>query len=235
MKRIYAKSLKELLAVLEEVEDDVPPRGSERRTEHTEPWVMKRLVASLASGGVLEFPLAVEMGDRPDLRLNSAGRDIGIELMELVPPAYAHAVAIANTEFPSAIVDRSVFGWGTTWASEDIRQHLRCEGHRLSGPGWAGDAVEREWANAVRGAVKKKTERLNAEGFDSLAENWLGTYSSSPGPVFDARVAATMVAAADLRVPEFGLNFSWAANLVSDSVIVVSQSGVVTCPHVRFP
>lgn len=235
MKHIHAASLDELLAVLVGIEDDVPPRGPGRRTEHTEPWVMKRLVASLASAGVLEFPLAVEMNDRPDLRVKSDGREIGIELMELVPPAYAHAVAIANSEFPGAIVDRSVFRWGTNWESEEIREHLQCEGHRLSGPGWAGDSVEREWVNAVRGAIKKKTERLNADGFNRLPENWLGTYSSSPGPVFDAKVAATMVCPGDLHVPEWSVNFGCAANLVSDSVIAIYPSGMVTCPHYRFP
>ena len=40
---------------------------------------------SLASAKIVNFPLQVELGDRPDIVLESAGRTIGIELMELVP------------------------------------------------------------------------------------------------------------------------------------------------------
>ena len=233
MNPIVASSHSELLEALSKVPNDVPPRGIGRRTEHTEPWVLRRLIASLVSAEILQFPLSVELADRPDIVVDSAGHRIGIELMELIPPAYAQAVAIANRDFPSAIVDRSMFGWGATWTRADIRKHLRCEGYRLSGDGWAGNAVEQEWAEAVRGAIEKKTERLNSPGFGVFSENWLGTYASSPGPVFDVEVGATLMAASDLQRPKFKLNFDCAANLVSNSVVVVWKSEVTTCPHVR--
>lgn len=154
--------------------------------------------------------------------------------MELVPAAYAQAVAIANREFPKAtIVDRSVFGWGAEWTAEEIREHLRSEGHRLSGDGWAGDAVEREWAEAVRKAVAKKTERLNAPGFRLFAKNWLGTYASSPGPVFNVTVGASLMSSSDIRQPTYTLNFDGVVNLVSDSVVVVTPEGVTRCEHIR--
>jgi hypothetical protein len=217
MNRITASSLDDLLAQLRGVRDQVARRGMGRHTEDTERWVMKHLIASLATAELLHFPLAIEQVDRPDITVESNGVDIGIELMELVPAAYARAVAIANSEFPTAIVDQSVFGWGMTWTSNAIRRHLKTDGHRLSGDGWAGDAVEREWATAVRSAIDKKTERLNSPGFTALSENWLGTYASSPGPIFDASVAAPMLKASDLRRPRFSLNFGLAANLVNDS------------------
>lgn len=234
MEPITAESLDRLFDLLRDLPDKVPPRGMGRRTEHTEPWVMKRLVASLAAGGWLKFPLAVELDDRPDIVLESDGSKIGIELMELIPAAYAQAVAIANREFPKAtIVDRSVFGWGTEWTPQGIREHLRTEGHRLSGSGWAGDAVEREWAEAVRNAVAKKTERLNASGFRLFAKNWLGTYASSPGPVFDVDVGARFLSPSDLRQPTYATNFDGVVNLVSDSVVVVTAWGVSRCEHIR--
>lgn len=233
MERITAESLGTLLDLLRSMPDEVPPRGMGRRTEHTEPWVLKRLVASLASDGWLKFPLSVELDDRPDIVLEYGGSKTGIELMELIPPAYAQAVAIANREFPNAIVDRSVFGWGTVWTPEAIRQHLRTEGHRLSGDGWAGDAVEREWAEAVRNAVVKKTERLNASGFRKFQKNWLGTYASSPGPVFDVDVSARLLYPSDLRQPTYPMNFDSVVNLVSDSVVIVNPEGVSRCEHVR--
>lgn len=234
MERITANSLGTLLDLLRKVPDEVPPRGMGRRTEHTEPWVLKRLVASLGSGGWLKFPLSVELDDRPDIAVESGGSKIGIELMELIPPAYAQAVAIANREFPDAIVDRSVFGWGAEWTPEGIREHLRTEGHRLSGDGWAGDAVEREWAESVRTAVAKKTERLNASGFRQFAKNWLGTYASSPGPVFNVDVSARLLSPSDLRQSPYTMNFDGAVNLVGDSVLVVTPEGVSRCEHVRL-
>lgn len=234
MERITAESLEGLLDLLRDVPDKVPPRGMGRRTEHTEPWVLKRLVASLAAGGWVEFPLTIELDDRPDIVLESDGLKIGIELMELIPAAYAQAVAIANREFPKeTIVDRSVFGWRTEWTPEGIREHLRTEGHRLSGDGWAGDAVEREWAEAVRNAVAKKTERLNASGFRLFTKNWLGTYASSPGPVFDVDVGASLLSSSDLRQPTYTMNFDGAVNLVSDSIVVVTEGGVSRCEHIR--
>jgi len=233
MDPITAESLDELLHVLRDVPDEVPPRGMGRRTEHTEPWVTKRLVASLATGGFLRFPLLLELDDRPDIALRSDGSEIGIELMELVPPAYARAVAVANREFPDAIVDRSVFGWESEWTPSEIREHLRTEGHRLSGGGWAGDAVEREWAEAVRNAIEKKTERLNSAGFRVFSENWLCTYASSPGPVFDVDVGARLLSPSDLRLTTLTRNFDSAVNLVSDSVVVVTREGVSRCEHIR--
>jgi len=232
MEIITASSLTDLREALETVPDNVPPRGLGRLTEHTEPWIMKRIVASLAASGFLRFPIIIELSDRPDIVIHSDGQDIGVELMELVPPAYAQAVAIANKEFPEAIVDRSVFGWGTTWAGDDIRQHLKAEGHRLSGHGWVGDAVEREWAGAVCCAIDKKTERLNRTGFGHHSENWLGTYASSPGPAFNVEVGTQYVGSSDLVREQFQLNFDAAVNLVSNSVVVLSKEGIRVCPHI---
>jgi len=76
MNRVEASSLSELLKALSDVQDDVPPRGIGRRTEHTEPWVLKRLTASLASADFLKFPLTVKLADRPDIALGRADQII---------------------------------------------------------------------------------------------------------------------------------------------------------------
>lgn len=226
---IRASLLSDLREALEKVQDSVPARGFGRHTEHTEPWVMKRLVASLATSEILKLPITVELSDRPDIIIHSGDRDIGVELIELIPPAYAQSVAIANKEFPEAIVDRSVFGWGTTWTSTEIRQYLEQEGQHLSGDGWTGDAVEREWAAAVRNAIDKKTERLNSTGFRHFSENWLGTYASSPGPCINVDIAAGLVISSDLSREKFNYNFDVAVNLVSASVVIITGQGVNVC------
>ena len=233
MERIEARCLDELLRSLRDVEDNVPRRGAGRTKQHTEAWVAKRLLASFASADKFRFPMTVEFSDKPDLIVTSDDVGIGIELTELVPDAYAQAVAIANQKFPSAIVDRSVFRWGRTWSPQEIQEHLRREGHRLSGPGWAGDSVEREWACAVHGAIEKKVERLNSPGFRTFSQNWLGTYASSPGPIFNSDVASKFLSASNLRCGTFRHHFDACGNLVSRCVILICGYGVRTLPCVE--
>lgn len=223
---INANSLTELLAALSSAQDDVPERGLGRLKEHTEPWVMKRIVASLVSSGFLLLPISVKMGDRPDIYIQSSGEDCGVELMELVPPAYAHAVAIRNKEYPGKIVDRSVFGWSKHWTSSEIRDYLEREGHRLSGYPFMGNSVEREWVESLKHAIDKKTERLNSPGFRVHSENWIGTYSSSPGPAFNVDVAKNLLGSFDLARPQYALNFSAAINLVGEKIIVITKNVV---------
>ena len=105
MDRISASSLDELLQSLNKVPDDVPARGMGRRTEHTEPWVMKRLIACLATAKLLRFPLTVEMTDRPDIVIDSAGGGKGFEVggfSERTDAAFQFAIAIRKVLLYSA-------------------------------------------------------------------------------------------------------------------------------------
>jgi hypothetical protein len=135
----------------------------------------------LAKLQLLAFPLDVEDRDRPDLRISSAGREIGIELTEMIPPAFAQAHAIANQHYPNAVVDRSIFTWGRSFTTKQIHDHL-AKSTGLTGPGWAGDSVEREWAAAANDAVKAKTAKLNQAGYQLYADNWASGIRERPGP-----------------------------------------------------
>ena len=127
-----------------------------------------------------------------------------------------------------------MFGWGTTWTPESIRDYLRQEGHRLSGDGWDGNTVETEWVDAVRNAIEKKTGRLNTDGFRIFSENWLGTYDSAPGPLFDSEVGANLLNPSDLNRPQFTRKLDCAVNLIGDSLVVLTKTGVTTCSHIRL-
>lgn len=168
----------------------VDRRGDGRTTEQTETWVMHRLVPTLAHLGFVQFPAGIFQEDRPDLRLELPSGNVGVEVTEVVPPTYAKADAIRNQHYPNAVVDRSIFTWGATFTAKEIHDHLSRVGRDLTGPGWAGDSVEREWAAAMNEAIKTKIEKLNRAGFTLCKQNWLAAYSSSPGPALKMSHAA---------------------------------------------
>jgi len=160
-------------------------RGEGRTTGQTETWITHRLVPTLAQLGFIDFPLEISLADRPDLRLEMPGGTAGIEITEVVPLAYAEADAIRNKNYPGAVVDRSLFTWGVQFTPAEIHKHLSQVGQKLTGPGWAGDSVEREWARAVNAAIVTKTEKLNRPGFTICQWNWLAAYTSAPGPALE--------------------------------------------------
>lgn len=190
--RISATSSSDLAAQLAANNPGVQPRGQGRTKIQTEAWIAHRLVPTLARHGVLGFPLSFEDRDRPDLLISSNGIEIGAELTELVPPALAHANAIKNLHYPTAVLDRSIFTWGAAFSPQQIHEHLK-QATKLSGPGWAGDAVERELAAAMNGALTTKAERLNQPGYSHYSENWLVAYASSPGPALDIAQCASLL------------------------------------------
>jgi hypothetical protein len=126
----------DLLEKIASLEASVSLRGRGRTTEQTEVWITSRLVPTLAHLGRIDFPLEFSFADRPDLRLHLPAGTVGIELTEVVPPAYAQADAIQNQYYPDATVDRSIFTWGTQFTAAEIHQHLAHVGQRLTGPGW---------------------------------------------------------------------------------------------------
>lgn len=190
--RISATSSSDLATQIAAANPGVQPRGMGRTKIQTEAWIAHRLVSTLAHHGIFEFPLSFEDRDRPDLLISSNGAQLGAELTELVPPAYAHARAIANQYHPSAVIDRSIFTWGASFTSQQIHDHLK-QATRLSGPGWAGDSVERELAAAMNDALTIKADRLNQPGYAHYAENWLVAYASSPGPALDIEHCSTFL------------------------------------------
>jgi hypothetical protein len=173
----------------------VAKRGEGRTTEQTEEWISKRLLPTLAEIEFIDFPIRVVREDRPDLIIEMSPRIAGIEITEVVPPMYAQAVAIRNEHYPEARVDRSIFTWGANFKTREIHNHLKAVGDKLTGPGWTGDAVEREWASAVNESIIKKTERLNNQGFRTYQNNWLAIYTSSPGPQLNMQTACPLLTA----------------------------------------
>lgn len=179
--KITAADYSDLVAQLAADHPHVNLRGKGRNKGQSEEWVSRRLIPTLAKLGRLAFPLAIDPSDRPDLRISSADAEIGIEVTEIVPQAFAEADAIANKCYPGAVVDRSLFRWGARFTPQQIHEHLsRSTG--LTGPPWVGDSCEREWAAAANETIRTKTTKLNQHGFVHFSKNWLAAYASAPEP-----------------------------------------------------
>ena len=105
MQSFHALSSCDLLKTLEKFRVSVPLRGKKGRTkEHTQPWVVRHFLLAVAESGLLEYPLFVEAGDRPDLVLSSPLRKTGVEITEAVPQDRAKVEAlIVNKEITETV------------------------------------------------------------------------------------------------------------------------------------
>jgi hypothetical protein len=176
-----ANSADEVIANLRAASNTVLPRGQGRTKEQTENWVLRNLLATLASAQHLDFPIQPHRGDRPDLILTTASGTVGIEVTEVMTEAYARAEVIRDREFPGVPVDPSLFRPGKApETSAEIRDLLRASGGRLRGKGWGGDDVETEWADAVAAAIEHKEAILNSPTFNRQSRNWLALYDNHP-------------------------------------------------------
>lgn len=221
---MQARNFADLVHQLANATAAVDLRGGGRTTEQRERWVMCRLVPTLAHLGFIQFPVEIFREDRPDLRLVLPSGTAGVEVTEVVPPAYAMADAIRNQTYPNAAVDRSVFTWGAEFTAEEIHRHLSRVGQQLTGPGWAGDSVEREWAAAMNEAIHTKIEKLNRAGFTLCDQNWLAAYSSSPGPALEMSHAAKFL---ELPLSMAGQHSFDCVFALTDHKVAVLRSGAV--------
>jgi len=223
-----ADSVAELGARIRAIPSDVPPRGQGRQNEHTETYQLRHLLwTTVHVRGLLSFPLDVEMSDRPDFLLRSAGAGIGVELTEATPTNPAQAIAIQEKHYPDRALSASAFAWGTPlMSSEEIRRMFRC--HARRGAGWFGDAAEEEWASLVAGAVRDKLEKLNADGFRREEQNWLGVYDNLPQPVWKIDLAVARLKDRLAALPGDGDTFDIVFVERPTSMLMVDRSGAIT-------
>lgn len=186
-----AGSRNELRQRLAAIPSEVPPRGEGRQKEHIETWVLRDLLWTLANTTtLLLYPLSVKKGERPDLNLKTPDSSIGIEATEWVRQDYAQAVAILNQECPTALLDPSVFQYGSPPRRRSkVGDLLQQEGHQVIGPGWQDNSAEQEWAGRMALAVIEKTDLLNEPTFRRQKNNWLAIYDNTPRPGLNLGIA----------------------------------------------
>ena len=132
----------------------VPGRTQGRTTAHTETWVACRFLATIAGTDLLQFPVRVEPGDRPDLLLSGSAEQIGIELTEAISTDQAKVDVMVEREGGPdfrPIPRYRVFD--PARSQSEIRALARGESQVLPR---MGDSVERDWVEAMLHIVARK-------------------------------------------------------------------------------
>lgn len=189
MERISAHNRDSLLSSLCTIDTAVPPRGKQRRTEHTECWSICRLLSTLAWNNKLEYPCIVEKSERPDYVIRLGENRVGVEFTEAVKEDLARAQVLPEAKLNS-VIDISLFKWRDQKKTlEELRKIVMQT--KLSGPGWAGDEPEREFADAISDKIEDKTKKLNEETFSRFNEDWLLIYENLSLPALRRDIAAS--------------------------------------------
>jgi hypothetical protein len=187
MKDIRADSKYQLTSILRGIDISVPPRNEGRKTK-LETWSVCRLLATLAKHGEIVYPMELTKRERPDFLLKTGARRIGIEITEAINQEYAKATTLPEANADGAIIDPSLFKWGTPPRKlPDLRSIV--SRRKLTGPGWEGSSVEIEYADAIFDIATSKTEKLRSPGFEKFTENWLAVYCNIVLPILELEVA----------------------------------------------
>jgi hypothetical protein len=182
----------ELFALLRQIDISVPGRTQKRTTHHAETYTICHLLSTLGAAGRLTFPASLEHRDKPDFLLEDAGKSIGIEVTEAISQQYAAYCALAEREFPSALLELGHFRWDSPErTAEEMRALLRQR--KLTSEGWAGNAPEREWALFIQSAVDNKLAKLARPDFAKFDCNWLSIYDNLPMPNIHLGDAITLL------------------------------------------
>ena len=191
MKAFCAASASELRDALRAADVDVPLRTRGRTTRHTETWVTCRFLATLARADLLRFPLRVEPGDRPDLVLAMPSGRTGIEITEAVPQdkarvdAYSEHKGIDDFRF----IPRYRVG-DPPRSPAEIEAIATGRARTLP---IMGDALERDWADAMVRFIERKAAGFGKPGFARHSRNWLLIYDNWCA-VLDEQVATLRLA-----------------------------------------
>ncbi len=187
-----ADSSEALLQVLSGVDIAVPPRTAGRVTAHTERWSICRLLASLAETELLRYPLALMKRERPDFELRMPGITVGIEVTESVMQDQARLDAIREQEADATAILQPRFRVTDAARSRHELEQL-ARGELRDSSGWAGNSVERDWAEAVSHCWSGKRASRDRAGFTRFAEVWLVIYDNLRGPALDEEEAVALL------------------------------------------
>ena len=183
-----ARSPEELDRELRAKDVRVPGRTQGRTTAHTETWVACRFLATIAGTDLLQFPVRVEPGDRPDLVLSGPEGLIGIELTEAISTDQARVVATVEREGKSDFRPSPRGRVSDPVRSQnDIRALARGQSQTLP---QMDDSVESDWVEAMLHIVARKAVVFLKPGFAQHPTRWLLIYDNwQPGAGLDEQLA----------------------------------------------
>ena len=149
-----------------------------------------RFLAAVSESGLLDYPLAVTPGDRPDLVLSSASGRTGIEIIEAVPTDKARVDALSERE---GITDfRYVPRYRAGEERRSVQEIEDIARGRVPTYPHMGDSMERDWVEAMLYFAGQKADRFARPGFAKYDRNWLLIYNNwSPTAGLDDQAAIT--------------------------------------------
>ena len=184
-----ATSLSELRDNLRANDVRVPVRVK-RRTgalNEREIWVACRFLATAGDKRLLEYPLRVEPGDRPDFVVTMPFGRIGVEITEAVPNDgrrvgdYAEDMRLENLHIvPPYCVD------DPPRSRAEIEKIAKGDGPSLPRMGYS---IERNWDEAILHRIAKKVETFTKPGFTKHPRNWLLVHDNWSPAIPDERMA----------------------------------------------
>lgn len=213
MKSLSAKSYRELMVSLASVDLLVPERGDredKRTTAHVERWSISKFLATYGHTRFVRYPLLLEKRERPDYRMSSRDLVVGIEITEAVSEDMARIDAMRHDEDEVVCLDVSLFRPGTPRRStRELRTILEASRNaekadadedgfdpaqtRPMGPGWAGDGVERDWAEVMHKVIETKVTSMQKPGYARFDETWLLVYDNWSFPILNIPRAAELL------------------------------------------
>jgi hypothetical protein len=186
-----AASPEEMRRTLADIDISVPLRTEGRTTAHCERWSAARMLAAKADAGELSYPLSVESRDRPDLLLTLPDRKVGVEITEATPTDWARVDAMReHLDQDQALLIPQFLPNDPARSLDEIK--TMAEGQAPT-QGWAGNAPERQWADAMCHVIEQKIAKAGKPGFQHFDENWLLIYSAWPLPSVDLDVASSLL------------------------------------------
>jgi hypothetical protein len=180
---VQARDKGELLQRFEAVGIAVPPRTSGKNQDAEEMYCLRRYLLPLAEEGFLRYPLSIAKGERPDFDITwPDGSVTGLEVTKATTGEYEE--------------DCTHFARG-----EDTRHYESSESMMsLSWVGWAGDSAEREWADYVLLAIKRKSKLVRSYTRVGVCD--LLIYDNTPTPAPNLKRAVELLGAQRSRSPE---------------------------------
>ena len=180
MKEYTFENILEVDAFLKSIDILVPQRSEGRKTEHTERYSIVNYLDQFKNDIFTDFPVQLIHYDKPDFRILSKNKSIGIEVTESIPEQLARATVLLEKHFPNGgILEPEFFGWNTPDRTNDeIVEILKKSNDRLIGQPSYGKSIEKNWIQGIHECIINKTKKLNQYDFDKFMMNWLLIYDN---------------------------------------------------------
>ena len=181
---IEAISRDDLIGKLGTIDISVPSRAAGRTTKHVERWCICRLLSTLSTSDLLDYPLTVIFRDKPDIQLGQDTHLIGIEITEAVFENAAKIQAIRESDIfkqDDCFLNHKHSITAPKFNTKKARKMATQDGQEP----WFSGQAEREWIKAMIHRIDEKEKGALKTDFQRYPDNWLLIYDNLSLPVMD--------------------------------------------------